>query len=74
MQGLFDNLAASRSAPAKAFVFRARAGIFGSNAPKWSQLPAALTDSTDGPYKDADGKWVDDLTVASLEGVLEPST
>jgi predicted phage baseplate assembly protein len=36
---IFANLSATRPSPPSVFVFRARAAIFGHNAPRWESLP-----------------------------------
>lgn len=42
IQELFDNLNDASKLKPKIFVFRAKAGIFGHNAPEWASLPSSL--------------------------------
>jgi hypothetical protein len=42
IQELFDNLNDASKLKPKIFAFRAKAGIFGHNAPEWNSLPSSL--------------------------------
>ncbi|HQN29571.1 MAG TPA: putative baseplate assembly protein [Methanothrix soehngenii] len=75
VKDIFDNLRACKAGPDMVMVFRARAAVFGHNAPNWQSLPSMLRDAepiyttdstgkvliskTDGPYKGRKDKWAD---------------
>ncbi|HEY3052515.1 MAG TPA: putative baseplate assembly protein [Thermoanaerobaculia bacterium] len=75
---LFDNLTAAQPSPPSVAALRARAAIFGHNAPRWTALPVSLRigeyapqeNSTTpvfeaGPYKERKDNWVDSTTLAN---------
>jgi hypothetical protein len=58
IQELFDNLNVASKLKPKVFAFRAKAGIFGHNAPEWNSLPSSLRGQEPVYKTDSDGKII----------------
>lgn len=78
LDAAFGHLAAVQPPSPTLTVFRARAAIFGHNAPTWASLPVSLrigeTDPNNrqqvipGPYANRQNTWVDNTTLANYPG------